>query len=67
MIEHFLYGTGGIDFHGVEIVKAFDFGGFFGELLAKGVREVVGGVGGDEEYGGTDLGELDGETAATTR
>lgn len=35
--------------HGEEIVIAFDLGGHLGELLVKGIRDVVGWVGRDDQ------------------
>ena len=52
-----------IDFHGTEISVAFDEAGLLAELLAEGVGQVVGRVGGDEEDGFADAGHLDGEGA----
>ena len=46
MFDHLLDRARGIDLHGVEVVESVDSSGIFGELLAKGVRQVVGRVGG---------------------
>lgn len=52
-------------YHGVEIGETIDESGSLGEALLEGVAEIVSGVGGDDENGGSDLGEEDGEYGAT--
>jgi hypothetical protein len=41
LLDHFLDGTCGVNLHGVKVLKAVDLGGVLGELLAKGIRQVV--------------------------
>lgn len=36
--------------HGVQVVKTVDQGGRLGELLAEGIAQVVGGVGGNDQH-----------------
>ena len=52
-----------VDLHGGEVVEAVDEAGLLAELLGEGVGQVVGGVGGDEEDGAADAGQLDGQGA----
>lgn len=58
-----LYATIRIDFHSTEVREAIDETGFLAEFLGEGIGEIVGGVGGDEEDGAADFGELDCEGA----
>lgn len=65
--EQVLYAAVGVDLHGAEVVEALDEARLLAELLAKGVAEVVGGVGRDEQHGAAHLGQLDGQTARRRR
>ena len=47
-----------VNFHHVQVVKPIDLSWFLAEFLPKGIGEVVGGVGGDDEDALTDLGQL---------
>lgn len=58
-----LHAAVGINLHGAEVVKAVDEAGLLAEFLRKGIRQVVRGVGRDEQHRAADLGELDGERA----
>lgn len=61
--DQVLDGAVGIDLHGCKVVDTRDGSGVLAELDTKGIAEVVGGVGGDEEDGFTGAGHLDGERA----
>jgi hypothetical protein len=58
-----LYAAVGVDLHGAEVVEAVDESRILAELLVERVREVVRGVGRDEEDRFAVLCELDGEGA----
>mmetsp|Transcript_3475 Transcript_3475/g.5085 ORF Transcript_3475/g.5085 Transcript_3475/m.5085 type:complete len:277 (-) Transcript_3475:399-1229(-) len=46
---HFFHVIVGVDFHGGQVVEAVDGGGFATDFLAEGIRQVVSGVGGNNE------------------
>ena len=45
LLDHLLDGACGVDLHGVEVLKAVDLSRILGELLAKGVGQVMSGIG----------------------
>lgn len=57
----------GVNLHGAEVVKAVNEAGLLAKLLVKGVRQVVRGVGRDEQHRAAHLGQLDGEGARRCR
>jgi hypothetical protein len=46
LLHHFLDGAGRVYLHCKEVVESVDLGCVFGELLTKGIRQVVCGIGG---------------------
>mmetsp|Transcript_6820 Transcript_6820/g.14707 ORF Transcript_6820/g.14707 Transcript_6820/m.14707 type:complete len:340 (+) Transcript_6820:154-1173(+) len=48
----------GVDFHAVQVVETVDEGRLAPEFLGEGVRQVVGGIGGDQQHLGSDLRKL---------
>lgn len=56
-----------IAYHSREVGESIDEGSILAELLSKGIRQVVGGICGDQEDTWADLGQLDSKRARSGR